>query len=658
MADLVSDIVGRVKRLPLKPSETNALLPLMEAFSNAFHAVNQRFEGRAVEDGLIRVTVLRANDEVKGFKIEDNGIGFTDKNYRSFQTPDSQQKLGLGGKGVGRLSWLRVFGGAKIESIYFSNNRFIRRSFDFVLDESNQLRNEMNDAAAGATGPRTLITLDEFKSEYKNKCPSRSETLVQRLIAHFLPVLASGACPRAELIDGDETINLLTYFKEHILYTEKSKVQVTMEDGREIDVSICHMKCDKNIRPRGQKYNWMFLCAHERSVTEQCIDDQIGLRSLDGESIYIGCASGDYLDENVNQERTGFTFSSGEETSIRQGIASSVQEFLKDHIADSRTEMVRKTQELIRENPQFLYINEEINSFVEALPLNNVKKREEIYVSMCRHRYRRQRKFETLSKEISSSPSHKEEIDQKVGEYMRYVDDEKKGALAEYVSKRKAILDFLDALTAYEDPLKQKQHLEDAVHALICPMRIDSSQIAEIEDHNLWPLDDRLAFFNFFASDKEARSYMNTESRERPDLAFLYDSCLAWREGEQNGDKIVLVEFKRPGLESYVKEDPIRQALRYVNLVKSSKTLRDKSGRVISNVGERTSFDCYIVADLTEGLRKQLIGLPLQSTPDNEGMFGYTDNPKAFVEIIPFAKLLKDAKARNSAFFTRLGLNG
>lgn len=132
----------------------------------------------------------------------------------------------------------------------------------------------------------------------------------------------------------------------------------------------------------------------------------------------------------------------------------------------------------------------------------------------------------------------------------------------------------------------------------------------------VWP------FSIFFASDKEARSYLITESQERPDLAFLYDSCLAWREGNQSGDKVVLVEFKRPGLESYANEDPIRQALRYVNLIKSSKTFRDKSGRVISNVGDRTSFDCYIVADLIEGLRKQLIGLPLQSTPDNEVCLG------------------------------------
>jgi len=658
MADLVSDIVGRVSRLPLKPSETNALLPLMEAFSNALHAVHQRFGDQAATSGHICVTVLRDNDEVIGFKVEDNGVGFTDENYRSFQTPDSRQKIGLGGKGVGRLSWLRVFGGAKIDSIYVDGSQFLRRSFDFVLDESNQLRNEMNGTANGESSPRTVITLGEFKSEYRSRCPSRPETLVQRLIAHFLPILASGSCPSAELIDGDEAFDLPTYFKDKILDTSVSSIPVTLDDDSEIMVSVQHMKCDKEIRPRGQNYNWMFLCAHERSVTEQCIDEQIGLRSLDGESIYIGCASGPYLDESVNQERDGFTFSSSEETLIRRGVASSVREYLKDYIAISRAEMVRNTQTLVHENPQFLFIKNEMESFVEALPLNSAGKQEEIFVAMSRRRYRRQREFRRLSDEIKLPPEHNEEIQEKVDEYMRYVDDEKKGALAEYVTKRKAILDFLDALTAYEDPEKRRHHLEDAVHALICPMKFDSSQVAEIDDHNLWLLDDRLAFFNFFASDKEARSFLNTESQERPDLAFLYDSCLAWRESEQSGDKVVLVEFKRPGLESYPNEDPIRQALRYVNLIKSSKTFRDKSGRVISNVGERTSFDCYIVADLTEGLRKQLIGLPLQPTPDNEGMFGYTDNPKAFVEIIPFSKLLKDSKARNSAFFTRLGLNG
>lgn len=79
MADLVSDIVGRVSRLPLKPSETNALLPLMEAFSNALHAVNLRFGDDAASKGHIQISILRESNEVIGFKIEDNGNGFTDE---------------------------------------------------------------------------------------------------------------------------------------------------------------------------------------------------------------------------------------------------------------------------------------------------------------------------------------------------------------------------------------------------------------------------------------------------------------------------------------------------------------------------------------------------------------------------------------------------
>jgi len=83
-----------------------------------------------------------------------------------------------------------------------------------------------------------------------------------------------------------------------------------------------------------------------------------GLRSLDGESIYIGCASGRYLDESVNQERDGFTFSSSEETLIRRGVASSVREYLKDYISVSRRGDGPNTQALVRENPQFLFIKQ------------------------------------------------------------------------------------------------------------------------------------------------------------------------------------------------------------------------------------------------------------------------------------------------------------
>jgi hypothetical protein len=54
------------------------------------------------------------------------------------------------------------------------------------------------------------------------------------------------------------------------------------------------------------------------------------------------------------------------------------------------------------------------------------------------------------------------------------------------------------------------------------------------------------------------------DSDDRPDLAFFYDSCVAWREREET-DTVVLVEFKRPMREDYSKgKDPVQQVLSYV----------------------------------------------------------------------------------------------
>jgi hypothetical protein len=39
VANLESDIVGRVNRLALRPTEKNALMPLMEAVSNSVHSI-------------------------------------------------------------------------------------------------------------------------------------------------------------------------------------------------------------------------------------------------------------------------------------------------------------------------------------------------------------------------------------------------------------------------------------------------------------------------------------------------------------------------------------------------------------------------------------------------------------------------------------------
>src|SRR3954451_15040205 len=68
---------------------------------------------------------------ITGFNITDNGIGFNEANYDSFETSDSIHKQALGGKGVGRFLWLKAFEGVEIESVYAANEQRMKRRFAF-----------------------------------------------------------------------------------------------------------------------------------------------------------------------------------------------------------------------------------------------------------------------------------------------------------------------------------------------------------------------------------------------------------------------------------------------------------------------------------------------------------------------------------------------
>jgi hypothetical protein len=117
-----------------------------------------------------------------------------------------------------------------------------------------------------------------------------------------------------------------------------------------------------------------------------------------------------------------------------------------------------------------------------------------------------------------------------------------------------------------------------------------------------------LAFFNYFASDQKLSTYTTSESDERPDIAFFYDSCVAWRDTE-NTDTVVIVEFKKPmRTDCGGAKDPVQQVLSYVKRLKEMTGETDIRGRAIRGIRSSTSFHCYIVADITPQLEDRIIG--------------------------------------------------
>ncbi len=102
------------------------------------------------------------------------------------------------------------------------------------------------------------------------------------------------------------------------------------------------------------------------------------------------------------------------------------------------------------------------------------------------------------------------------------------------------------------------------------------------------------------------------------------------------------------------KDDPIEQALGYLNRVRQGK-VKTAQGIPIPNSDKLPGF-CYIVADLTDSLIYRCKMSNLTPTYDGMGYFGFNKEFETYIEVISFDKLVLSAKERNRAFFDKLGL--
>ena len=113
------------------------LLPLYEAIVNSIQSISQS----QISNGYVHVKIERENTpslfdytwetDIENIVITDNGIGFTDDNFKSFNTYASDFKKMLGCKGVGRMIWLKAFNSVEIHSTYQENDQYFNRTFTF-----------------------------------------------------------------------------------------------------------------------------------------------------------------------------------------------------------------------------------------------------------------------------------------------------------------------------------------------------------------------------------------------------------------------------------------------------------------------------------------------------------------------------------------------
>ena len=61
-----------------------------------------------------------------------------------------------------------------------------------------------------------------------------------------------------------------------------------------------------------------------------------------------------------------------------------------------------------------------------------------------------------------------------------------------------------------------------------------------------------------------------------------------------------------------------------------------------------------MIADLTNSLKIDAENAGLIKTPDGEGYFGYNQPRGAYIEVISYDKLVRDARKRNQILFDKL----
>lgn len=645
---------GRLRNIVLAPNARNAVIPLFEAITNSLHAIEDRFGADRMKDGSITIATEREKGRITSYRIDDNGEGLNPSNYKSFITSDSTKKVARGGKGVGRLTWLKVFDHVSIDSYYEDVGSTHKLSFTFRLNDQSPITQKSITRADGGASIGTSIRMEGMSPSFQSRAPKNKGTIEAEIVRHFVSYLISENAPTFILYDHDDRVDLSAYFSDNIVERLDASIPVTLDDETLINVDVHHLLVAKHLRDVEVGYNTIYLNAHGRNVESYAIDTQIGLNVLREEYVYMGVVSSAYFDEYVSQERTYLTIDPSDKDAIKKAILGSVKGFLAEDIAEVRLDQREKATKTINANPRFMSITGGLDSFLESKVPLSMRDEEEIHLAFERE-YRRERNRHTRDLVKAKSQKDKDALKKELEKYIGFMNDDVKFTLAEYVIRRKAVLDVVTTAHAFEDENKRRHHLEEVIHDYIVPMRTLSEDL-NYENHNLWVIDDRLAFYNYFASDTPLKKIQpSSVDRKEPDLA-LFDLGLGLR--REGGDQpVVIVEFKRPGREDYSSDQPVMQLVKYVNSLRGNGTVKDKNGRVLATINENTSFIGYIIGDLTKGMRESLMGTFVnRRTADGLGLWGFEENLRTYVEVIPYEKLFRDAKARNEVFFSKLNL--
>ena len=641
-------------------AHSNAIKTVLEAVANSIQSCRHDDNDHRIDIKLISYNKTLDGKEstvIDGFQITDNGEGFTDENYSSFKTIGSRlKKLKFGCKGVGRLTWLKVFSEVKVTSTYVVNGESFLREFTFTLKDNGVKGGDKPIKLDGKCSPSTEITVSRCISEYKDDIQIGVRSLSSKIADHCISFYLdkNKKVPTIVVSHGEETEVVNHIWESTITNEDHGTISV-----KGFDFDLTHVKFYKNYGLD----NGISLCADGFEV-QPIKKFDYDLEDEERHKFRYRCfISGELLNSTVNQSRDGFSigvvyrsidqYDKPSIDEILEQVVPICEDYLKIYSDSHKDRCLTRLKSFIDTD-----IGKSFSSVLKYDPEVVTAVKPDMNDSDI-HKLMSER-MQKLESELLFTPSlgknPKIDTSEAVERRMDLITSVQKDELTKMFVHRGLILsafdDRLEALNRMypEKNNEYKMELESVIHDLILPRGMDAKNQPTLSSCNLWILDERLNTYAFQGaySDLKIKSISDSDSNDRPDI-FIFGNI----RDNMVAESICIIEFKRPNRED---KKIISQINRYIDefIDHGVYNYRGEKVTVDSNT---TTFFCYAVCDTnSEDFKKELRHLDMNAKFGGRGYYSWNGQTHTAYDVIDHHQVFADAKCRYKVFFTLIGL--
>lgn len=672
---MIAPVKNFVETVDLTPKD--ALLPLFECIVNSIISLMQSDQ----PEKEIQIKIKRGDlpiqtnlDNIKtihSIVFSDNGLGFNEKNYKSFETPLSNTyREDFGCKGIGRFTVLAAFKSIHVRSNYIENGVWKYR--EFKCDAENEITPIKLENSKEEIFRTNIELIECFNPIVKDRTALSISTISHEIMQHCLIYYLSGKLPTIRIFDADDN--------EGEVINELFE-RVSKEHERDFTVGNHSFKAyiTKTPREGNRKNHYVHYCANSRVVG---LPKNIGkFNSLfsyplnqNGQFFFLDVyVVSEYLNKYVFKVRNGFSIPAEKENKlfeysdlisfeeIEEELVKILEHEYEPHVRETKEKSEKEIQAYIADKaPRYrsLARNPEL---LKSIPPNlpDDKKEEYLYKISYNARKTVERNLQDFidNKQISEETIQK--IKKDIQEKTAYDID----SLADYMMRRKAIIELFDKFL--EADTEGKYKLEGDIHNLIFPMGFTNHEVS-YENHNLWLLDERFLTYKFVASDKSITSICQKKSSKEPDMIMLkenppmFDNPIGFADkssGELNS--MVIFEFKRPGETAHQKYKG-NYRWEFSELVEPyfddflySPDKKNYKGKHVIVKNETPKFGFVIIDVLPPLLERYNLDSGWQKTPFGT-FYKMTSGKNLHIEVMTFSKLIEYARSRHMPFFDKL----